>query len=257
MRYMFQKYNEQLLKQQGNESLNTDEICIAFNNAFLNCNEELFSGILDIRFSGSTCVSIMTLGQKLFCVNVGDSRGIIVKYGAEGKIVAQAISRDQKPCQNDEATRIINCGGRIDSFRDPEKNPIGPLRVWLKTEDIPGLAMTRSFGDEVASRVGVTAEPEILELDLCKEDKFIVIASDGVWEFITNDEIAKIVKPFYDAKNAEKAAEAVVKESYLRWKREEEGIVDDITCVIVFLDVKLQQQDPSPNLLGIEQQEQN
>jgi len=82
-----------------------------------------------------------------------------------------------------------------------------------------------------------------------------VIASDGVWEFISNEEIAKIVKPFFDAKNAEKAAEAVVKESYLRWKREEEGIVDDITCVIVFLDVKLVQQDPSPNLLNIEQQE--
>ena len=159
MRFMFQKYNEQLLKQQNNEALNTDEICIAFNNAFLNCNEELFSGMMDIRFSGSTCVSMMTLGQKLFCVNVGDSRGIIVKYASDGKIVAQAISRDQKPSQNDEATRIINCGGRIDSFRDPDKNPIGPLRVWLKTEDIPGLAMTRSFGDEVASRVGVTAEP--------------------------------------------------------------------------------------------------
>lgn len=101
--------------------------------------------------------------------------------------------------------------------------------------------MTRSFGDEVASRVGVTAEPEILELDLCKDDKFIVIASDGVWEFISNEEIAKIVKPFFEAKNAEKAAEAVVKESYLRWKKEEEGIVDDITCVIVFLDVKLPQ----------------
>ena len=144
----------------------------------------------------------------------------------------------------------MECGGRIDSFRDPDKNPIGPLRVWLKHEDIPGLAMTRSFGDEVASRVGVTAEPEILELDLCKDDKFIVIASDGVWEFLSNDDIAKIVKPFFEAKNAEKAAEAVVKESYLRWKREEEGIVDDITCVIVFLDVKLPQQDPSPNLLG-------
>ena len=85
---MFQKYNEQLLKQQSNETLNTDEICIAFNNAFLNCNDELLSGIMDIRFSGSTCVSIMTLGQKLFCVNVGDSRGIIVKYAEQGKIVA-------------------------------------------------------------------------------------------------------------------------------------------------------------------------
>ena len=91
---MFTQYSEYLQKSQVNELLNTDEICIAFNNAFLNCNEELFSGMMDIRFSGSTCVSMMTLGQKLFCVNVGDSRGIIVKYAQDGKIVAQAISRD-------------------------------------------------------------------------------------------------------------------------------------------------------------------
>ena len=92
---------------------------------------------------------------------MGDSRGIVVKKkeNEDGKIVAQAISRDQKPCQPDEAKRIIQHGGRIDSFRDPDRNPIGPLRVWLKEQEIPGLAMTRSFGDEVASRVGVTAEP--------------------------------------------------------------------------------------------------
>ena len=77
----------------------------------------------------------------------------------DGKVQAQAISRDQKPCQSDEASRIIKCGGRIDSFRDQNREPIGPLRVWLKNEDIPGLAMTRSFGDELASRVGVNAEP--------------------------------------------------------------------------------------------------
>lgn len=82
-----------------------------------------------------------------------------------------------------------------------------------------------------------------------------MIASDGVWEFLSNEEIANIVKPFYEQKNAEKAAEAVVRESYLRWKREEEGIVDDITCVIVFLDVKLVQQDPSPNLLSLQEEQ--
>lgn len=123
--------------------------------------------------------------------------------------------------------------------------------------------MTRSFGDEVAARVGVICEPgkfcnlfdlwlEILELDLSRDDKFIVLASDGVWEFITNEEIAAIVKPFFENKNAEKAAEAVVRESYLRWKKEEEGIVDDITCIIVFLDVKLEQQEPSEVLLQTE-----
>jgi serine/threonine protein phosphatase PrpC len=79
-----------------------------------------------------------------------------------------------------------------------------------------------------------------LELDLGKDEKFIVLASDGVWEFLSNDDVAAIVKPFFDTKNAEKAAEAVVRESYLRWKREEEGIVDDITCIIVFLDVKIE-----------------
>jgi len=149
-----------MAKNQKLEQLNTDEICIAFNNAFLDCNETLFAGNLDIRFSGSTCVSLVTMGQKLFCSNVGDSRGIIVKKNPDnGKIIAQAISRDQKPCQPDEAERIIKCNGRIDSFRDQDKNPVGPLRVWLKHEDIPGLAMSRSFGDEVASRVGVIAEP--------------------------------------------------------------------------------------------------
>ena len=90
-------------------------------------------------------------------------------------------------------------------------------------------------------------------MDLGKDDKFIVIASDGVWEFMNNDDVAQIVKPYFETKNAEKAAEAVVRESYLRWKREEEGIVDDITCIIVFLDVKMEMQDPSPNILMLEQ----
>ena len=80
---------------------------------------------------------------------------------------------------------------------------------------------------------------EILELDLCPDDKFIVLASDGVWEFLSNEEIAKIVMPYFECKNAEKAAEAVVRDSYLKWKQEEDDIVDDITCVIIFLDVKM------------------
>lgn len=98
MKYVVQKYEETLNKENKDEPLNTDEICIAFNNAFLDANDELFSGIMDIRFSGSTCVSLITLGQKLFCSNVGDSRGIVVKKQANGSILAQAISRDQKPC---------------------------------------------------------------------------------------------------------------------------------------------------------------
>ena len=72
---------------------------------------------------------------------------------------------------------------------------MGPLRVWHLREDIPGLAMTRSFGDQAAAQVGVIATPEILEMNLVEGDQFIIIASDGVWEFITNEE----VKPIKDS----------------------------------------------------------
>lgn len=111
------------------------------------------------------------------------------------------------------------------------------MRVWLKNEDIPGLAMTRSFGDSMAARVGVNAVPEIKEFVLTPDDKIMVLASDGVWEFLQNQEVANIVYPFFLQKNAEGAAEALVRAAFKRWKREE-SVIDDITCIIVFLDIK-------------------
>jgi len=56
------RYETEMKESNSEEMLNTDEVCIAFNNAFLNCNDELFSGIMDIKFSGSTCVTVLTLG---------------------------------------------------------------------------------------------------------------------------------------------------------------------------------------------------
>ncbi len=58
--------------------------------------------------------------------------------------------------------------------------------------------MSRSFGDRVAHSVGVSAEPDTLEFTLSHHDKFIVIASDGVWEFLSNEDVAQIVLPFFE-----------------------------------------------------------
>jgi serine/threonine protein phosphatase PrpC len=71
------------------------------------------------------------------------------------------------------------------------------MRVWLKEQDLPGLAMSRSLGDQVAHSVGVSSVPEITEYILELEDKFVVIATDGVWEFLSNQEVAEIVLPYY------------------------------------------------------------
>lgn len=100
--------------------------------------------------------------------------------------IARPLTRDHKPDDPIEAKVILAAGGRIDSYRDSHGNKVGPERVWLKNEEIPGLAMTRSFGDQVACRVGVNAVPEISELRMTPSDKIIILASDGVWEFLEN-----------------------------------------------------------------------
>ena len=98
--------------------------------------------------------------------------------------------------------------------------------------------MSRSIGDFVAQSVGVIPDPEILQYDISSEDEFLVVASDGVWEFMPNEEVAKIAEPFFGKSAPEAAANALVKEAYKRWKTEEE-VIDDITCVIIFFDEKL------------------
>jgi len=97
--------------------------------------------------------------------------------------------------------------------------------------------MTRSFGDATAAKVGVNAYPEVKEFEIGHDDKFAVLASDGVWEFLSNEEVAQIVLPFFNKKNAEGAAESLVREAFKQWRREED-VIDDITCIVIFFDVK-------------------
>ncbi len=70
---------------------------------------------------------------------------------------------------------------------------MGPTRVWLADKDTPGLSMTRAFGDTVASSVGVIAQPHVLEIALEPEHQYLVLCSDGIYEFMSNDEIVGIV----------------------------------------------------------------
>jgi serine/threonine protein phosphatase PrpC len=91
---------------------------------------------------------MLIYGNHLYSANCGDSRAIIVSEGDQkNSIVVKAASRDHKPNEKDEAKRIMAKAGRIEPFKDTIGTPIGPHRVWLKYDDIPGLAMSRSIGD--------------------------------------------------------------------------------------------------------------
>ena len=188
---------------------------------------------VDSTFSGTTCSSLLFCPEKLISANVGDSRCVLGKFdGKNWK--AKNLTRDHKPSEEDEKKRILDKGGRIESYKDEDGEYVGPERVWLKTEDMPGLAMSRSFGDDVAHTVGVISQPEIFEHNFLNEDKFVLLASDGIWEFISSDECVNIVKDYYLNDDIDGALNYLYKESSKRWIMEEE-VIDDITLIILFL----------------------
>lgn len=136
--------------------------------------------------------------------------------------------------------RIKKAGGAVKPLRSKINGKfIGPDRVWLSDSvNVPGLAMSRSIGDYLAHTAGVTAEPEVTEYALQPDDLILVIGSDGLFEFLSNEEIAYIVTDFYNMGQAEAAANAVVSLASDLWKQNEDTI-DDITCVVVFMDSQL------------------
>ena len=95
--------------------------------------------------------------------------------------------------------------------------------------------MTRSFGDRMAATVGVISEPEIKEYIFNPNDKFMIIASDGIWEFISSQECINIIKEFYNNNDIKGCCEFLYQESSKRWLKEEE-VIDDTTMIIVFFE---------------------
>ena len=183
---------------------------------------------IDANFSGTTCVMVLQIGERILCSNIGDSRAIMVKTGN----VIVPLSIDQKPNDPEESKRIIQNGGEISQYEeDGEKS--GPYRVWKKGEVYPGIAMSRSVGDFVATSLGVIPEPEFIEEKIDGDCKFIVIASDGVWEFLENERVAEIVWPYYNNDDPDGACKELIKES-TEWWNKEDIVVDDITVVVVF-----------------------
>jgi len=217
---------------------------------FLNCSKALLSlsSDVDISMSGTTAVVAWIKGSFLFCCNVGDSRCVIGRqmYARKSKYIAVEMTCDQKPSRTDEAERIQRCGGRIEYW----DSGAGPLRVWLSDDWLPGLAMTRSFGDLMVESIGVISEPEITCMKLSSSDRFCILASDGVWEFMSSREVVNWIGRLRDKYSAQLVAEMLVEEAVKRW-RKEDYVVDDVTAIVLWLDYSVEMTNPTVTESGI------
>lgn len=69
---------------------------------------------------------------------------------------------------------------------------IGPYRVWADDEG-PGIAMTRTLGDLQAKKIGLISDPEVKHIELKPGDRFIVVASDGLWDVMNSAEVVGFI----------------------------------------------------------------
>ena len=94
--------------------------------------------------------------------------------------------------------------------------------------------MSRSIGDLIASNIGVIPIPEIIEYTINKFSKFILICSDGIWEFLNNVQVLHICKKFYYNDDSKGLCFQLVKNAENIWKQKG-NTVDDITVLAIFL----------------------
>lgn len=182
--------------------------------------------------SGTTATVILIQGTKIYAGHVGDSRAVL-GFRKNGQVKARPLTKDHKPDLPEEKSRIEASGGEV------KKLPYDiPYRVFKRGEEYPGLAMSRALGDNDAQAFGVTSVAEVKEFNMKPTDEFVIVASDGLWEFVTDEEAANEV-----GKNGRSgvrmSAEVLAKLAWDRWILNEEGsMVDDITVLIAYLPSK-------------------
>ncbi|KAJ8421891.1 hypothetical protein Cgig2_009610 [Carnegiea gigantea] len=186
---------------------------------------------VDCFCSGTTAVTLIKQGQDLVVGNVGDSRAVLGTREEDNTLIPVQLTVDLKPNLPAEAERIRKCKGRVFALQDEPD----VARVWLPNSDSPGLAMARAFGDFCLKDFGLIAVPDISYRRLTERDEFIVLATDGIWDVLSNKEVVDIVA---SAPSRSTAAKSLVETAVRAWKMKyPTSKVDDCAVVCLFLDL--------------------
>ncbi|OMJ77317.1 hypothetical protein SteCoe_23106 [Stentor coeruleus] len=245
-----------------------------------NCDRDLtkIDSKINASYSGATAIFMLIFDGWVYTASVGDSRGILATTSSlppivpfvpriDNEIISELkasrttqidsslhflqLTKDQKPEDPEEFKRIIDSGGRVKRLLDEDGNKIGPYRIWETDANVPGLTMTRSIGDTEAKNLGVISTPIITKHHInLKDDLFIVVASDGIWHCMDNEDVINFIeyyrpiscKEIIRHKDSEVStsnsciAQLICEEARVRWLsivELDDVMIDDISCVVL------------------------
>lgn len=222
--FVMQRLPEELEHELKNYDRPMEEIAKA---AFASCAKALREKYAISMRSGTTAAVVFIDGTSIWTFNVGDSRAVIAQR-VDGQYRALPVSRDHSADDPEERDRVESLGAQVAETRIPHLGAIGSYRVVIGPVAI---AMTRAFGD-FACGAPISPIPEVRCHKFVEgQDLALILASDGVWTFMENQNVMHFA---LEAPTAKEACANICEQAALLW--EQDGRVDDISICAVFFN---------------------
>ena len=179
--------------------------------------------------SGTTANIVLFCKNKITTINVGDSKSILIS-GDNNDIIQ--LNKCHNPEEEEEKKRIEKNGGEVGRVNWAD---YGPQRVWYKGRIYPGLSISRSFGDFVSEPLGVYSIPDIKQFEIdYNKAKIMVIATDGIWEFLSNEKVRDIIIPYYNENNIIGGINKLIEIASKIWHVKNPKYIDDLSVILLF-----------------------
>ncbi|KAG8043402.1 hypothetical protein GUJ93_ZPchr0458g22511 [Zizania palustris] len=179
----------------------------AIKNAYRSTNKYILENAKQLGPGGSTAVTAIVVdGRDMWIANVGDSRAVVCERGC-----ANQLTVDHEPHTTNERERIEKQGGFVTTFPGDVPRVNGQL------------AVARAFGDQ-SLKAHLSSEPDVRHVPINSSIEFVILASDGLWKVMKNQEAVDLVK---STKDPQAAAKRLTTEALARKSK------DDISCIVI------------------------
>ncbi|XP_068753501.1 integrin-linked kinase-associated serine/threonine phosphatase 2C-like [Montipora capricornis] len=139
---------------------------------------------------GSTAVTALVVDDILYVANLGDSKALLCRCTEDDKMSVVSLSKDHSPSLYEERIRIQKSGGNV-----REGRVLGVLEV------------SRSIGDGRFKRCGVTCVPDVMRCTLTENDRFLLLACDGLWKGFSVDSALKFINNIIEGKDGDEVVQ--------------------------------------------------
>jgi serine/threonine protein phosphatase PrpC len=232
MEQYLNKYGDNIHKALVKTFAKTDRMLQKFSRSNQDCN---------VLLSGTTATVVLVPSKgfekisKIHVAHVGDSKAVISSANAESRknFGVWDLTFDHNFEDPYESQRAVAKGGVVERIVI-NGQPQGPLRVFHPSNRVrPGLAVSRSFGDVEAHRVGVSSDPDVLHLELLEHEDVIMLASDGIWDMLSGSNILDhLDRNGWNVSSFEK----LILECARRWIYTRTGVCDDLSIIVFRLN---------------------